>query len=357
MDGKVGWRLKKAGRGEGELVLGVCGRRRGAVAESRRCERDQEERVDPWGHRSLARPAGAGWRRSAEAGVGVSSGCVALGLLLLCTRSTGDEGTTPLPLLPRLGRLFRAAPRRSEVTRPPCSAAGLIHGGIWRVLGKEGAATAGCVPGGEGGRTRHGFDQLVDGGAGVDAMAEREKLGGQGSWALAALLLLLSRSWLATCCQGRRLGGRGRGPPARAPAPRRSRTNGWRGALKPGGRLLEALAARKHDRRTEATVMVRPRSATTALDRRSAPTAGASAPLAAAAGARAWWSEGQRPGAATETRRGGGRIPRLRPWRRRPCPGLRGGAGVCALARSLGGGSVQVYVAAARGSGGSALGR
>jgi hypothetical protein len=32
-----------------------------------------------------------------------------------------------------------------------------------------------------------------------------------------------------------------------------------------------------------------------------------------------------------EARRGGGRIPRLRPWQRRPRPGLRGGGSVCAL--------------------------
>jgi hypothetical protein len=69
-------------------------------------------------------------------------------------------------LLPRLGRSFSAAPRRSEVTRPPCSATGLVHGGIWRVLGTEGAAAA--------------------------------------------------ASRLATCCQGRRLGSRGRGPGAPA---------------------------------------------------------------------------------------------------------------------------------------------
>jgi hypothetical protein len=45
MDGKVGWRLKKAGRGEGEPVLGVCGWWQGAVAQSRRRECDQEERA------------------------------------------------------------------------------------------------------------------------------------------------------------------------------------------------------------------------------------------------------------------------------------------------------------------------
>jgi hypothetical protein len=41
-----GWegRLEvEAGRGEGEPVLGVCDRRRGAVVESRRRERDWEE--------------------------------------------------------------------------------------------------------------------------------------------------------------------------------------------------------------------------------------------------------------------------------------------------------------------------
>jgi hypothetical protein len=124
-----------------------------------------------------------------------------------------------------------------------------------------------------------------------------------------------------------------------------------------GAGVLEALAARKHGRRAEAASMALPRSATTVLDRPSAPAAGASAPLATAAGARAWRPEGQRPDVVAETRHGCGRIPRLRSWRRRPRPGLRGGAVVCALARSLGGGSVQVDVAAARGGGGSALGR
>jgi hypothetical protein len=94
--------------------------------------------------------------------------------------------------------------------------------------------------------------------------------------------------------------------------------------------------------------MVRPRSTTTALDRRSAPAAGASAPLAAAAGARAWWSEGQRPGAAA----GGSRA-----CARSGGAHALGCEAAPASACSLGSGSVQVYVAAARGSGGSALGR
>ena len=84
--------------------------------------------------------------------------------------------------------------------------------------------------------------------------------------------------------------GHRRGRLLRVRAPRRPRTSAWRGALKPGGggRLLEALAARKHGRRAEAAVMAWPRSATTALDQRSAPAAGASAPLATATGAHAW---------------------------------------------------------------------
>jgi hypothetical protein len=84
--------------------------------------------------------------------------------------------------------------------------------------------------------------------------------------------------------------GHRRGRLLRVRAPRRPRTSAWRGALKPGGggRLLEALAARKHGRRAEEAVMAWPRSATTALDQRSAPAAGASAPLATATGAHAW---------------------------------------------------------------------
>jgi hypothetical protein len=57
-------------------------------------------------------------------------------------------------------------------------------------------------------RARHGFDQLVDGGAGVDAMVEREKLGDQGSWAS-------WRPWQRASTAGaqRRRSWRGRGRP------------------------------------------------------------------------------------------------------------------------------------------------
>jgi hypothetical protein len=95
MDGKAGWRLKKAGRGKGEPVLGVFGRRRGAVAESRRRERDWKERP-AWIPGAIAVRRGRLVRDGSTArkpGVGVSNGCATLGLLLLCARSTGDEGT------------------------------------------------------------------------------------------------------------------------------------------------------------------------------------------------------------------------------------------------------------------------
>jgi hypothetical protein len=41
MDGKAGWRLKKAGRGEGEPVLGVCGRREQGAARPRVTMREE----------------------------------------------------------------------------------------------------------------------------------------------------------------------------------------------------------------------------------------------------------------------------------------------------------------------------
>jgi translation initiation factor IF-2 len=134
--------------------------------------------------------------------------------------------------------------------------------GTWsRRLGRQGdwspatrAGRSGCSSGDERGGGRRGGS----------AAGWRERGRGGGSSAVA---------------EGHR-----RGRLHRARAPRRPRTSGWRGALKPGigGRSnLQALAARKHSRHAEAAVMARPGSATTALDRRSAP----------AAGARAWRSD------------------------------------------------------------------